>query len=96
MLIFIQSHQAVWNFDDVSRINVNGSGTGIVLTTRNGNGGELGKYRNREVCTYVMEMLVSAIEDGEPSFTFPTEESLEHARQHGSKVTNRKVSHGGS
>ena len=62
MIILTQNKQAIWNFDDISRLHVTGRGTGIQAVARNGSGGEVAQYRDREQATYVMEMLASAIQ----------------------------------
>ena len=84
MAIYSQSRQVVWNYADISRIHTTGTGTGIQVIAKNGSGGELAKYRNREQCTYVLGMLMSALETNENTFTFPTESEIEYAKQHGS------------
>lgn len=94
MIIFTQNRQAIWNFDDISRLHVTGNGTGIQAVGRNGSGGEIARYRNREQCTYVLGMLESAINAGDNTFCFPQERELEHAKQHGS--TGGGSRHGGS
>ena len=83
MILYTQNRQAIWNFDDVSRLHVTGQGTGIQIVARNGSGGEVAKYRNREQATFVLGMLVSAVDAQDSSFVFPTEGELEHAKQHG-------------
>lgn len=80
--IYTQNRQAVWNFADISRFHVTGNGTGIQAVAKNGAGGELARYKNREQCTYVLEMLMSAFDADERTFVFPTEKELEHAKQH--------------
>ncbi len=82
MIILTQNKQAVWNFDDISRLYVTGRGTGIQTVARNGSGGEVAQYQNREQATYVMEMLTSAISAGDSVFAFPSERELQHAKQH--------------
>ena len=77
--IYTQNRQAVWNFADISRFHVTGNGTGIQAVAKNGAGGELARYKNREQCTYVLEMLMSAFDADERTFVFPTEKELEHA-----------------
>lgn len=94
MILYTQSREAVWNFADISRLYVTGQGTGIQATARNGAGGEVARYRNREQASFVLRMLVAAIDAGEESFTFPTEGELEHAKQHGQSGGGKK--HGGS
>lgn len=92
--IYTQNRQAVWNFADISRFHVTGNGTGIQAVAKNGAGGELAKYRNREQCTYVLGMLMSALEDDERVFVLPTEQEIEYAKQHGSTGGGKR--HGGS
>ena len=82
MIIVGQNKRVVWNFDDVSRVHVTGRGTGIQVVARNGSGGEVAQYRDREQSTYVMEMLASAISAQENVFAFPSERELQHAKQH--------------
>ena len=82
MIIVGQNKRVVWNFDDVSRVHVTGRGTGIQAVARNGSGGEVAQYRDREQSTYVMEMLSSAISAQENVFAFPSERELQHAKQH--------------
>lgn len=94
MIIFTQNKQAVWNFDDMSRLHVTGTGTGIQAVGRNGSGGEIARYRNREWCVYALEMLISAIEAGDKTFTFPNEREMEHRTAHG--VSGGGKRHGGS
>ena len=94
MILYTQNRQAVWNFDDTSRLHITGQGTGIQIVARNGSGGEVAKYRNREQATFVMGMFVSAVENGEKAFAFPTEIEMEHAKQHGSSGGGKR--HGGS
>ena len=72
MIILTQNKQAIWNFDDISRLHVTGRGTGI----------QAAQYRDREQSTYVMEMLASAISAQENVFAFPSERELQHAKQH--------------
>ena len=93
MAIHSQNRQAIWNYDDISRFHVTGNGQGIQAVAKNGAGGELAKYRNREQCTFVLEMLFSAIDAGESAFRFPTENEIEHSKQHGISGGKR---HGGS
>ena len=71
-----------------------GNGTGIQAVAKNGAGGELARYKNREQCTYVLEMLISAIDADERTFTFPAEKELEHAKQHGATGGGKR--HGSS
>lgn len=92
--IYTQNRQAVWNFADISRFHVNGNGTGIQAVAKNGAGGELARYKNREQCTYVLEMLMSAFDADERTFTFPAEKELEHVKQHGATGGGKR--HGGS
>ena len=82
MIILTQNKQAIWNFDDISRLHVTGRGTGIQAVARNGSGGEVAQYRDREQATYVMEMLASAISAQENVFAFPSERELQRAKQH--------------
>ena len=92
--IYTQNRQAVWNFADISRFHVTGNGTGIQAVAKNGAGGELARYKNREQCTYVLGMLMSAFDAGEQTFIFPTEKELEHAKQHSAAGGGKR--HGGS
>ena len=92
--IYTQNRQAVWNYDDLSRLHVTGNGTGIQAMAKNGAGGELARYRSREQCTFVLGMLISAIESDEKVFTFPTEQEIEYANQH--SATGGGKRHGGS
>ena len=94
MILFTQNRHAIWNFDDISRIHISGTGTSILVVTRTGNGGELAKYRTREQTVFVMGMIESAIVAQERSFALPTERELEHPRQHGSRGGGSD--HGGS
>ena len=94
IVIYTQNRQAVWSFADISRFHVTGNGTGIQAVAKNGAGGELARYRNREQCTYVLGMLMSALEDDERVFVFPTEQEIEYAKQHGSTGGGKR--HGGS
>ena len=59
-----------------------------------------GKYESADQSRYAIGLLENAILDEEKIFEFPhardIEERLNIARQHKSKVANRKVSHGGS
>jgi hypothetical protein len=82
MILLGQNKQVIWNFDDISRLHVTGRGTGIQAIGRNGAGGELAQYRNREQASYVLEMLASAISADDRLFTFPSEQELLHAKQH--------------
>jgi len=82
MIIVGQNKRVVWNFDDVSRVHVTGRGTGIQVVARNGSGGEVAQYRDREQATFVMEMMASAISAGDSVFSFPSERELQHAKQH--------------
>lgn len=93
--ILTQNKQALWNFDDISRLHITASGRAIQAVGKNGSGGEIAKYNSREQCAYVMDMFISAIEAGDITFTFPTEISLEHAKQHTSSGGGSKR-HGGS
>lgn len=92
--IYTQNKQAVWNYADISRFHVTGNGTGIQAVARNGAGGELARYKNREQCTFVLEMLMSALEADERTFSFPTERDIEYAKQHTSTGGGKR--HGGS
>lgn len=92
--IYTQNRQAVWNFADISRVYVNSNGAGIQVAAKNGAGGELGRYKNREQCTYVLQMFMSALEADERTFAFPTEREIEHAKQHSSTGGGKR--HGGS
>lgn len=92
--IYTQNKQAVWNYADISRFHVTGNGTGIQAVAKNGAGGELARYRNREQCTYVLGMLMSALESDERTFSFPEERELEYAKQQGSTGGGKR--HGGS
>ena len=92
--IYTQNRQVVWNFADISRFHVTGNGTGIQAVAKNGAGGELAKYKSREQCTYVLGMLMSAIDADERTVTFPTEKEIEYAKQHGSTGGGKR--HGGS
>lgn len=92
--ILTQNKQALWNFDDISRLHITASGRAIQAVGKNGSGGEIAKYINREQCTYVLDMFISAIEAGDITFTFPTEISLEHAKQYTSNGGGKR--HGGS
>lgn len=94
MVILTQNKQALWNFDDISRFHVTGNGTGIQAVGRNGAGGEVAKYKNREQCTFVMEMLESAISAEERAFAFPSVEEIQHNRTHTSSGGGKR--HGGS
>ncbi len=47
MVIITQNKQAMWRFDDITRLRVTGTGTGIQAVAQNGSGGEIAKYRNR-------------------------------------------------
>ena len=94
MLIVAQNRQAVWNSDNISKIHVTGTGTGIQAVERNGSGGELGKYRDREQCTFVLGMLESAVSSDERTFTFPTIEEIGHRTIHHSSGGGKR--HGGS
>ena len=94
MIILTQNKQAIWNFDDISRLHVTGRGTGIQAVARNGSGGEVAQYRDREQATFVMEMMASAISAGDSVFYFPAERELLHAKQHTSKVGGSR--HGSS
>ena len=94
MILLTQNKQAIWNFDDISRLHVTGRGTGIQVVARNGSGGEVAQYRDREQATFVMEMMASAISAGDSVFYFPAERELLHAKQHTS--TGGGSRHGGS
>lgn len=94
IVIYTQNRQAVWNFADISRFHVTGNGTGIQVVAKNGAGGEVARYKNRGQCTYVLEMLMSALNADERTFTFPAEMELEHAKQH--SATGGGKRHGGS
>ena len=94
MAIYTQNRQAVWNFADISRLHVTGNGTGIQAVAKNGAGGEIARYKSREQCTYVLEMLMSAIDADERTFIFPAEKEFEHAKQH--SATGGGKRHGGS
>ena len=92
--IYTQNKQAVWNYADISRFHITGNGTGIQGVAKNGAGGELARYRNREQCTFVLGMLMSAIEADERAFAFPTEGEIEYAKQHGATGGGKR--HGSS
>jgi len=92
--IYTQNRQAVWNFADISRFHVTGNGTGIQAVAKNGAGGELARYKSREQCTYVLEMLMSALDADDRTFIFPAEKELEHAKQHGATGGGKR--HGSS
>jgi hypothetical protein len=67
------------------------------VVTKNGAGGEAAKYRTREQCIFVMEMLMTALDADDRTFVFPEETELEqrmlHKRHSSSGGGNR---HGGS
>ena len=92
--IYAQNRQAIWNYTDISRVHVTRDGTGIQVVAKNGTGGELARYRNREQCTYVLEMLMSALDADERTFTFPAEKELEYAIQHSATGGGKRL--GGS
>ena len=92
--IYTQNKQVIWNYDDISRFHVTGNGTGIQVVAKNGSGGELARYRNREQCTHVLGMLISALEADEKTFVFPMGKEIEHARQQSSTGGGKR--HGGS
>lgn len=94
MILVTQNKQAVWNFDDISRLHVTGSGTGIQAVAKNGAGGEIAKYKNRDQCVCVLMMLETAIRADERTFSFPNVESLEHVKYHSSSGGGKR--HGGS
>ena len=94
MIIMNQAKTAIYNFDDISKVYV--SSTGIQAETRTRNGGQLGKYRNQETCSFVLQMMASAVQDGEALFEFPSEQEMEHAKQHRSHVKVKENRHGGS
>lgn len=96
MIIFTQNRQAVWNFDDISRLHITGNGTGIQAVAKNGSGGEVAKYRSREQCTFVLGMFESAVSADEQTFSFPTIEEITYAKQHRSTVSIKANRHGGS
>lgn len=96
--LFTQNRQAVWNYDSsVSYLHITKSGNSINVVTKNGAGGEAAKYRTREQCIFVMEMLMAALEADDRTFAFPEEAELEqrmlHKRHSSSGGGNR---HGGS
>ena len=80
--IYTQNKQAIWNYDDVSRIHITGSGKGINVVAKGGAGGEAAKYRTRDQCIYVMEMLMAALAADDRTFVFPGEVELEQQMQH--------------
>lgn len=92
--IYAQNRQVVWNYMDISRFHITGNGTGIQAVAKNGAGGELARYRNREQCTFVLSMLMAALESDDRTFTFPTEREIEHAKQNGATGGGKR--HGGS
>ena len=92
--IYTQNRQAVWNFADISRLYVTSNGAGIQAAAKNGAGGEMARYKNREQCIYVLMMLISALDADERTFIFPTEKELEHAKQHSAAGGGKR--HGGS
>ena len=94
MIIISQNEQALWNLDDISRLHVTGTGTGIQAVGRNGAGGEVAKYVNREQCTYVLGMFASAIAADERTFAFPSVEAIQHNKMHRSSGGGSR--HGGS
>lgn len=94
MAICTQNRQAIWNYADIQRLHINGNGTGVQAVAKNGAGGELARYRNREQCTFVLGMLMSALAADDRTFTFPTEQEIMHAKQH--SATGGGKRHGGS
>ena len=81
--LFTQNRQAVWNYDNsVSYLHITKSGNSINVVTKNGAGGEAAKYRTREQCIFVMEMLMAALEADDRTFVFPGEVELEQRMQH--------------
>lgn len=94
MILVTQNRQAIYNFDDVSRLYVTGRGTGIQAVTKNGSGGEVAQYRSREQATFVMGMFQAAAAADDRTFVFPTQEELTFASQHGSSGGGHR--HGGS
>ena len=96
--LFTQNRQAIWNYDSsVSCLHITKSGNSINVVTKNGAGGEAAKYRTREQCIFVMEMLMAALEADDRTFAFPGEVELEqrmlHMRHSSSGGGSR---HGGS
>ena len=94
MIIVTQNRQAIWNFDDVSRLHITGRGTGIQVIAKNGSGGEAAQYRNRDQATFVIGMFQSAVAADDRVFAFPTQGELTFAKQHGS--SGGGSGHGGS
>lgn len=94
MIIFSQNKQALWNFDELVRLHITGTGKGIQAVGKNGVGGEVANYRNREWCVYALEMLIAAINAGDKTFRFPEEREMEHSTAHG--VSGGGKRHGGS
>lgn len=81
--LFTQNRQAVWNYNSsVSYLHITKSGNSINVVTKNGAGGEAAKYRTREQCIFVMEMLMAALAADDRTFVFPEEAELEQQMQH--------------
>lgn len=94
MVIITQNKQAIWQFNDITRLHVTGTGTGIQAVAQNGSGGEIAKYKNRDQCIIALGMLVAAIDANENTFSFPGENELQRNIQH--SVSGGGKRHGGS
>lgn len=97
-----QAGLAIYDVDKMDSFFVGGTRNGATaraqIRARSANGssaGLMGEYRDTEVAKYVLDMYLAACENDE-TFRFPSEDELEYAHIHRSKVNSRKVSHGGS
>lgn len=96
MIIMAKTGGNIVNLDHVENIFLSADGKSIKANMASRSGCELAKYSTIEQSKYALGMLFSAAQGDERVFSFPEEIDINIARQHRSKVSSRKVSHGGS
>ena len=83
MVIMNQGKSALWNFNDVTRLVVNGDGKTINITASGGSGGGMGEYRDRQQCQFVLGMVASAYQAGEEFFQMPSRTEVKEKMKQG-------------
>lgn len=96
MVIKTQKGIALYNWDNVMNIHLGSDGKTIQIEQRNGQGGKLAYYRLDSWAIAALDMLFSAIRDGERAFEFPPESVMETVMVHRSHVKTKATRHGGS
>lgn len=95
MIIMNQQRSCLYNWEDVARAYVSGSGLTVCMISRSGQGGELGRYNRQDHARTALAMMGAAIRDGETMFEFPSAESFSQM-VHREQVKTKANKHGGS